>query len=176
MIRRWFFPLLVCLVLSACAVPKTETDRSASPEPQKLETAAAEEQHDSVQTPVPTPSPVPEAEETASPQEALFRTSDMEEALSLFETGGSFLFVDVRTPDEYAQGHIPGAVNIPKDTIGEEPVPELPDPDQTLLVYCRSGVRSLAASEKLAAAGYTHVVNIGGIQDWKGKTRRGWEP
>ena len=106
-----------------------------------------------------------------------FRYSDMEEALALWEKGGDFLFVDVRTPDEYVfDGHIPGAVNVPNDDIGEDPVPELPDLDRELLVYCRSGVRSLAASEKLTALGYTRVVNIGGILDWKGKTKRGYDP
>jgi len=106
-----------------------------------------------------------------------FRYSNMEEALARWEEGGDFLFVDVRTPDEYVfEGHIPGAVNVPNDTIGEDPIPELPDLDREIFVYCRSGVRSLAASEKLAAIGYTKVVNIGGILDWKGKTKRGYDP
>lgn len=119
-----------------------------------------------------------EAAETAPPADApAFVWSDMEEALARYEAGGDFLFVDVRTPDEYVfEGHIPGAVNVPSDTIGEDPIPDLPDLDRELLVYCRTGVRSLAASEKLAALGYTRVVNVGGIVDWQGKTKRGYEP
>lgn len=155
--RKTIFSLLLCLfLLSACAVPQP------APAGTPADTAVPEES--------------PEAAETAAADGLPFRYSDMEEALALYEAGGDHLFVDVRTPDEYAQGHIPGAVNVPNDTIGEEPVPELPDLDRTLLVYCRTGVRSLAASEKLAAAGYTAVVDIGGILDWKGKTKRGWEP
>ena len=67
-------------------------------------------------------------------------------------------------------GCIPDAINIPNETIGTEDIPELPDKDQLILVYCRSGNRSKQASEKLAALGYTNIVEFGGINDWPGET------
>ena len=78
------------------------------------------------------------------------------------------LVVDVRRPDEFAAGHIPGAVCIPNETIGAERPAELPDSDQILLIYCRSGRRSKEASAKLAALGYTRVYEFGGILEWTG--------
>ena len=79
------------------------------------------------------------------------------------------IILDVRRPDEYQAGHIPGAINIPNETIGREELPQLPDKDQTILVYCRSGNRSKQASEKLAVLGYTQVLEFGGILDWTGQ-------
>ena len=78
------------------------------------------------------------------------------------------LLVDVRTPAEYAEGHIPGAINIPNETIGADPIPQLADKAQTILIYCRSGNRSKDAAGKLAEQGYTGIVEIGGIRDWTG--------
>ena len=77
---------------------------------------------------------------------------------------------DVRTAQEFADKRIPDAINIPNETIGTEDIPELPDKDQLILVYCRSGNRSKQASEKLAALGYTNIVEFGGINDWPGET------
>ena len=72
--------------------------------------------------------------------------------------------------EEFAEKHIPGATNIPNETIGTNEIPELPDKDQLILVYCRSSNRSKQASEKLAALGYTNIVEFGGIHDWPGET------
>jgi len=80
------------------------------------------------------------------------------------------LILDVRTPEEFAEKHIPHAINIPNETIGTAEIPELPDKAQLILVYCRSGNRSKQASEKLAALGYTNIVEFGGINDWPGET------
>ena len=82
----------------------------------------------------------------------------------------SAILIDVRSAEEFAQDHIPGAINIPNETIGTAEIPELPDKDQSILVYCRSGNRSKQASEKLAALGYTNIVEFGGINDWHGET------
>ena len=87
-------------------------------------------------------------------------------------TDGAVL-LDVRTPEEFADKHIPGAINIPSETISTEEIPELPDKDQLILVYCRSGNRSKQASEKLVALGYTNIVEFGGINDWPGETVTG---
>ena len=85
----------------------------------------------------------------------------------VFEPGS--VIVDVRTPEEYAEGHIPGAINIPLDTLGDEQPAELPDLDQRIYVYCRSGRRSATATAILAGIGYTDVVDFGGILDWDGE-------
>ena len=81
--------------------------------------------------------------------------------------------MDVRTQAEYEEKHIPGAICIPNKTIGSDEIKELPDKDQLILVYCRSGNRSKQASEKLAALGYTNIVEFGGINDWSRETVSG---
>lgn len=106
----------------------------------------------------------------ASAQDNLgYRQITMEEAAKRMEQEPAAIILDVRRPDEYQAGHIPGAINIPNETIGREELPQLPDKDQTILVYCRSGNRSKQASEKLAALGYTQVLEFGGILDWTGQ-------
>ena len=94
----------------------------------------------------------------------------MEEARSLMEEETDYIILDVRTAEEFAQKHIPGAINIPNETIGSEELAELPDKNQLILVYCRSGNRSKQASEKLAELGYTKIYEFGGINDWTGET------
>ena len=101
---------------------------------------------------------------------ASYRQISMDEAITMMEEESGYIILDVRTPEEFADKHIPGAVNIPNETIGTEKIPELPDKDQLILVYCRSGNRSKQASEKLAALGYTNVVEFGGINSWPGET------
>ena len=75
----------------------------------------------------------------------------------------------MRTAQEFASGHIPGAALLPNETIGTEDIPLLPDKDQLILVYCRSGNRSKQAAEKLAQLGYTNIVEFGGINSWTGE-------
>ena len=106
----------------------------------------------------------------ASPQEPTYRQISMDEAITLMQEETGYLILDVRTPEEFQQGHIPGAINIPNETIGSEEIPQLPDKEQLILVYCRSGNRSKQASGKLAALGYTNIVEFGGILDWPGET------
>ena len=84
-----------------------------------------------------------------------------------------YIILDVRTPQEFSDKHIPGAINIPNEEIGTEEISGLPDKDQLILVYCRSGNRSKQAAKKLAALGYTNVVEFGGIIDWPGETVSG---
>ena len=106
-------------------------------------------------------------------QEVSYRQINMDEAITMMEEESSYMILDVRTPEEFADKHIPGAINIPNETISTEEIPELPDKDQLILVYCRSGNRSKQASEKLAALGYTNIVEFGGIHDWPGETVTG---
>ena len=93
----------------------------------------------------------------------------MDEAVAMMETEENYIILDVRTIEEFAEKHIPNAVNIPNETIGSEELAELPDKNQLILVYCRSGNRSKQASEKLAALGYTNIYEFGGINNWTGE-------
>lgn len=104
-----------------------------------------------------------------------YRQVTMDEAVSIMQEENDYVILDVRRPDEFAEKHIPGAVNIPNETIGTAEIPDLPDKDQLILVYCRSGNRSKQASEKLVALGYTNIVEFGGIIDWTGETATGTE-
>ncbi|MCU6761106.1 Thiosulfate sulfurtransferase PspE precursor [uncultured Roseburia sp.] len=102
-------------------------------------------------------------------QTGSWRQVDAKDAALLMEDASDYVILDVRTQEEYDQGHIKGAVCIPNETIGEEVSEKLPQKDQTIFVYCRSGNRSKQASSKLAALGYTDVVEFGGISDWDGE-------
>ena len=107
--------------------------------------------------------------------EAGYQQIGMDEAIAIMESESDYILLDVRTTEEFADKHIPDAINIPNETIGTEDIPELPDKDQLILVYCRSGNRSKQASEKLAALGYTNIAEFGGINDWPGETVTGSE-
>ena len=106
-------------------------------------------------------------------QEVSYRQINMDEAITMMEEESGYIILDVRTPEEFSDKHIPGAINIPNETISTEEIPELPNKDQLILVYCRSGNRSKQASEKLVALGYTNIVEFGGINDWPGETVTG---
>ena len=101
-----------------------------------------------------------------------YRQISMNEAVKMMKDEKNYIILDARRPDEYAEGHIPGAINIPNEEIGAAEIAELPDKSQLILVYCRSGRRSKEASEKLVKLGYTNVVEFGGILDWKGEIEK----
>lgn len=105
--------------------------------------------------------------------EKTYRQITMEEAVTMMEEETGYTILDVRTAQEYSEKHIPGAINIANESIGTEDIPELPDKEQLILVYCRSGNRSKQASEKLVKLGYTNIVEFGGINDWTGETVSG---
>ena len=107
----------------------------------------------------------------AAPQASAdsFRQISMEEAAALMKTEEGYIILDVRTVHEYESGHIPGAICIPNETISDAEIPQLPDKDQLILVYCRSGNRSKQAAAKLARLGYKNIVEIGGIGAWPGE-------
>ncbi len=90
------------------------------------------------------------------------------EAAEIMQKKQNIIILDVRTEEEYMDEHIAGAVNLPNETIGKEPPALLPDKDQVILVYCRSGNRSKQAAKKLAALGYTNIKEFGGINTWTG--------
>lgn len=109
---------------------------------------------------------------TSNDQTNTYRQITMDEAVTMMVQETGYIILDVRRPDEYATGHIPNAINVPNESIGTFEIPELPDKNQLIMVYCRSGRRSKEASEKLVKLGYTNIVEFGGILDWKGETEK----
>ena len=110
---------------------------------------------------------------TSNNQTNTYRSITMDEAVTMMAEESGYIILDVRRPDEYAAGHIPNAINVPNESIGTAEISELPDKNQLIMVYCRSGRRSKEASEKLVKLGYTNIVEFGGILDWKGETVTG---
>ena len=101
-----------------------------------------------------------------------YRQISMDEAVKMMKDEKNYIILDVRRPDEYAEGHIPGAINVPNEEIGTAEIAELPYKSQLILVYCRSGRRSKEAAGKLAKLGYTNIVEFGGIQDYEGEIEK----
>ena len=89
------------------------------------------------------------------------------EAKALMDSESGYIIIDARTQEEYDEGHIPGAILIPEYEISDRAEKELPDKDQLILVYCRSGRRSKIAAEELVKLGYTNVKEFGGNIDWE---------
>ena len=102
-----------------------------------------------------------------------YRQITAKQAAELMETETDYIILDVRTQEEYEDKHIPDAICIPNETIGSAEISELPDKDQLILVYCRSGNRSKQAAGKLVSLGYTNIVEFGGINSWHGETVSG---
>ena len=92
------------------------------------------------------------------------------EAKALMDSESGYIIIDARTQSEYDEGHIPRAILIPEYEIADRAEKELPDKNQLILVYCRSGRRSKIAAEELVKLGYTNVKEFGGIIDWKYET------
>ena len=109
---------------------------------------------------------------TRTGSSAGYRQISMDEAVRMTKDEKNYIILDVRRPDEYSEGHIPGAINVPNEEIGSAEIAELPDKSQLILVYCRSGRRSKEASEKLVKLGYTGIVEFGGIQDYEGEIEK----
>ena len=100
------------------------------------------------------------------------RHVSMNDIVKIMEENKDYVIVDVRTPDEYAEGHIPNAINIQNETINETVYNKLKDKNQLILIYCRSGSRSRQAAYKMQKLGYTNIVEFGGIINWKGKIEK----
>ena len=99
--------------------------------------------------------------------EASYEQISGAEAKALMDSESGYIIIDARTQEEYDLGHIPGAILIPEYEIADRAEAELPDKDQLILVYCRSGRRSKIAAEELVKLGYTNVKEFGGIIDWE---------
>ena len=107
---------------------------------------------------------------TTQTKEAAYMNITAEEAKKLMDTEEGYVILDVRTQEEYDTAHIPGAILIPNTEIEARAEVELPDKDQLILVYCRSGNRSKQASEILVQLGCTNIREFGGINDWPYET------
>ena len=99
-------------------------------------------------------------------QGAVYVNITAEEAKQIMDSEEGYIILDVRTQEEYDQGHIPGAIQISHEEIAEKAEDVLTDKDQLILVYCRSGRRSKIAAEALLELGYTNIKEFGGIIDW----------
>ena len=99
-------------------------------------------------------------------QGAVYVNITAEEAKQIMDSEEGYIILDVRTQEEYDEGHIPGAIVIYHEEIAEKAEEVLTDKDQLILVYCRSGRRSKIAAEALVELGYTNIKEFGGIIDW----------
>jgi len=108
------------------------------------------------------------AAEKAGEETVSYNQIDQETAKAMMEQDDGHVIVDVRRQDEYDEGHIPGAILIPNESIEGERPEALPDLEQVILIYCRSGNRSKQAASKLAAMGYVNLYEFGGINTWTG--------
>lgn len=145
--------LALLLVLTACAAKsddKAPADTS--------ETAETNETTDTTDT---------------DAVEVTWGTLTAAEAKARMDSGDPVTVVDVRTAQEYAEGHIEGALLLPNEEIGTKEPYLLPDKDAEILLYCRSGNRTQQAAKKLTAMGYTNVYDFGGIIDWPYETVTG---
>ena len=106
---------------------------------------------------------------TKEPNIQYVSMSDIEKIMNENE---NYIILDVRTIEEYNDGHIPGAICIPNETIDENVVSKLPDKEQLILIYCRSGNRSKQATKKLKDLGYLNLIEFGGIIDWPGEIEK----
>ena len=105
-------------------------------------------------------------QDTEKDQGAVYVNITAEEAKQIMDTEAGYIILDVREQDEYDEGHIPDAILIPYTQIEEKANEMLPDKNQLILVYCRSGRRSKIAAQSLVELGYTNIREFGGIIDW----------
>ena len=146
MLKRTLIMIMLTLLLSACSGDFEDTI------PQDTGTVSTDT-----------------AETMNSDQTNTYRQISMEEAVTMMTQESGYIILDVRRADEFAAGHIPNAINVANEDIGTDEIAQLPDKEQLIMVYCRSGRRSKEASEKLVALGYTNIVEFGGILDWTGE-------
>ena len=149
--------LLVCSMVSCV---QNQENESSEPEEPAIE--------------MPTETPEEPVEEPDVVGNIIY--SNMTDIKTIMEENDDYIIVDVRTFEEYCEGHIPGAINIPHEDIVDTEPELLANKEQMVLIYCRSGNRSKQAAEKLANMGYTNLIEFGGIIDWDGEIVTGEEP
>ena len=101
--------------------------------------------------------------------ESAIKYVSMDDIVQIMNENEGYIILDVRTVEEYNDGHIPNAICIPNEIIDETVINRLPNKEQLILIYCRSGNRSKQAAQKLNNLGYTNLIEFGGIIDWKGE-------
>ncbi len=106
---------------------------------------------------------------SAEVNELRYKQISTEAAVEMMAEETNYIILDVRTPEEYAEGHIENAINIPNEAIGSDEIEELPDKSQLIMIYCRSGNRSKQTADKLVKLGYANIVEFGGINTWTGE-------
>lgn len=106
-------------------------------------------------------------------QEPAVRNISAEEAKRMMDETEGYVLLDVRTAEEFAAGHIDGALLIPYDALPARAEAKLDDKQATILLYCRSGRRSAIAADTLKALGYLNIYDFGGINDWPYETVQG---
>jgi len=143
--------LILVLVLSGCASQNGGNNSSAS--------GSGSPQNES-------------ASENTAASKGTYRQISQDQAKEMMARDDGHIILDVRRQDEYDGGHIPGAVLLPNESIGTERPVQLPDLQQIILVYCRTGRRSKEASQKLADMGYVNVYEFGGINSWTGPVEK----
>ena len=111
-----------------------------------------------------------QSETSAQSEKLQYEQIDAHKAKEFMDTEEDYVILDAREADEYAQGHIEGAVLLPYEDVPNKAEAVLPDKEQLILVYCRSGRRSKIAAQSLADMGYTNVKEFGGIIDWPYET------
>mgnify|MGYP000132816859 FL=1 len=109
-----------------------------------------------------------DSKEVKNEKKAEYKKITSDEAKNIMLTEKPIV-VDVRSLEEYNEGHIPNAISVPLETIENEAETKLKNKDDLILVYCRSGRRSREAALRLIKKGYTNVIDFGGIQDWNGE-------
>ena len=153
----------------AGAEAESSEETAAESEDPPAEEPAAEPQSQPAGEPPAEPQSQPVGEPPAEPAPASYYQISQDTAKQMMAVNDGHVIVDVRRLDEYQSGHIPGAILIPNESIGTERPAELPDLNQIILVYCRSGNRSRQAAQKLFDMGYRNVYEFGGIITWTGE-------
>lgn len=163
--------VMIMAMLTGCAPIKAQPENQMQVSESENETAVkpVEEPGAESQLNASTPDSQAGMMETEVGNEAIYHKIIPEAAKEMIDNE-TVTIVDVRTLQEFREGHIPEAVNLPNEEIGEEEPEILEDKDAPLLIYCRSGVRSRDAANKLVDMGYTQVYDIGGIIDWPYET------
>ena len=100
-------------------------------------------------------------------EKQMYQQITQKEAKEIMDSGREYVLLDTREQYEFDEGHIAGAILIPYTQIEEKAPDAIPDKDELILVYCRSGRRSKIAAQALATLGYTNVKEFGGIIDWQ---------
>ena len=153
---KWICLVLTAIFLTGCGAGGTQTEKEKDEGYQSLDQEPSGNKNEG------------DHDDDGQQEDNTYRQISMEQAIAIMEEESGYIILDVRRPDEDAAGHIPGAINVANESIGSSEIEALPDKDQLIMVYCRSGRRSKEAAEKLAALGYTNIVEFGGILDWKG--------